>query len=133
MPPCSASINCRKSEGWYLWHSALNDVVRHAFSAAHVPSWLEPTGLLHSDGKRPDGVALAPWQSGRLLVWDATCLDTFATSYRALATGGAGMVAENTEDRKAEKYRCQNFGDPPFWGPHPYADIMIKGPPSPYK
>ena len=74
-------------------------------SAAHIPSRLEPTGLLRSDGKRPDGATLAPWSSGCLLVWDATCPDTFAISYRAQATSEAGRVAESAEDRKAEKYR----------------------------
>ena len=71
-------------------------------SAAHIPSRLEPTGLLRSDGKRPDGVTLAPWSSGCLLVWYATCPDTFAISYRAQATSEAGRVAESAEDRKAE-------------------------------
>ena len=47
----------------------------------------------------------APWSSGCLLVWDATCPDTFAISYRAQATSEAGRVAESAEDRKAEKYR----------------------------
>ena len=50
------------------------------------------------------GVTLAPWQSGRLLVWDATFPDTFATSYRTHDTQEAGKVAENAEDMKAEKY-----------------------------
>ena len=50
-------------------------------------------------------MTLAPWQAGRLLVWDATCPDTFATSYRTHATQEAGKVAENAEDRKTEKYR----------------------------
>ena len=86
-------------------HSALNDIVKRGLSAAHIPSRLEPTGLLRSDGKRPDGVTLAPWSSGCLLVWDATCPDTFAISYRAQATSESGRVAESAEDRKAEKYR----------------------------
>ena len=32
--------------------------------------------LARSDGKRPDGVTMLPWKSGRPLVWDATCSDT---------------------------------------------------------
>ena len=97
------SLSCKKSEGRHFRHSALN--VKRGLSAAHIPSRLEPTGLLRSDGKRPDGVTLAPWSSGCLLVWDATCPDTFAISYRAQATSEAGRVAESAEDRKAEKYR----------------------------
>ena len=65
------SLSCKKSEGRHFRHSALNDIVKRGLSAAHIPSRLEPTGLLRSDGKRPDGVTLAPWSSGCLLVWDA--------------------------------------------------------------
>ena len=43
---------------------------------------------------------------GQRLVWDATCLDTFAPSYCAQATQEAGKVAERAEERKVEKYRC---------------------------
>ena len=99
------SLSCKKSEGRHFRHSALNDIVKRGLSAAHIPSRLEPTGLLRSDGKRPDGVTLAPWSSGCLLVWDATCPDTFAISYRAQVTSESGRVAESAEDRKAEKYR----------------------------
>ena len=74
-------------------------------SSAHVPSRLEPTGLNRSDGKRPDGVTLAPWHSGCLLVWDATCPDTLAPSYRAHATQESGKVAASAEERKCEKYQ----------------------------
>ena len=80
------TLSCRRSEGRHQRHAALNDIFKRALSAAHIPSRLEPTGLLRADGKRPDGVTLTPWKSGRLLVWDATCPDTFAPSYRAHAT-----------------------------------------------
>ena len=70
------SLSCKKSVGRFQRHTALNDIMKYALSAAHVPSRLEPTGLLRSDGKRPDGVTLAPWKCGQLLVWDATCPDT---------------------------------------------------------
>ena len=57
-----------------------------------------------SDGRRPDRVTLTPWNSGHLLVWDATCPDTFNPSYRAQATQGPGKVAAAAEERKEEKY-----------------------------
>ena len=61
-------------------------------------------GACRSDGKRPDGVTLAPWKSGQLLDWDATCPDTLAPSYCAHTTQEAGKVAERAEERKVEKY-----------------------------
>ena len=49
------------------------------------------------------------WHPGRLhgclLVWDATCPDTFVTSYRTYTIQEAGKDAENAEDRKVEKYQ----------------------------
>ena len=88
-------------------------------SAAHVSSRLEPTGLLRSDGRRPDGATLAPWKSGCLLVWDVTCPDTFALSYRAHVTQEPGKVAATAEERKSEKYR----GLPPG---HMFSPIAIE-------
>ena len=49
---------------------------------------------------------MIPWKNGRLLVWDATCPDTFAPSYRCHATSTAGAVATLAEERKASKYSC---------------------------
>ncbi len=46
-----------------------------------------------------------PWKCGKLLVWDATCPDTFAPSYDSQATTAAGEVAAHTEERKILKYR----------------------------
>ncbi len=67
------ALSCRRSEGRHQRHSALNDLVKRALLSAHIAFRLEPSGLVRSDGKRPDGVTLAPWKSGRLLVWDSTC------------------------------------------------------------
>ena len=55
-------------------------------------------------GKRPDGATVMPWSHGQLLVWDATCPDTMAHSYRSLACSGAGKVAAAAEHRKLSKY-----------------------------
>ena len=59
--------------------------ILHRLAAINVPSTLEPIGLCRSDGKRPD---ITPWKSGQCLVWDFTCVDTFAAA----------------EARKKEKY-----------------------------
>ena len=47
---------------------------------------------------------IVPWKCSQLLIWDATCPDTFAASYRHHATRGAGKVAAVAEGLKAEKY-----------------------------
>ena len=44
------------------------------------------------------------WSSGKLLVWDATCPDTFAQSHRSLAVLVAGKVAAKAEEHKERKY-----------------------------
>ena len=71
------------------------------FSSAQIPTRLEPFSLDCSDGHHPDGVTIIPWKSGRLMVWDAICPDSFAPSYVASGTSAAGAVAE---DRKRTKY-----------------------------
>lgn len=96
------ALSCRRSEGRHQRHAALNDILKRALSSAHIPSRLEPVGLTRIDGKRPDGTTMAPWKSGRLLVWDATCPDTFAPSYRVHATQEPGKVAGVAEERKGK-------------------------------
>ena len=76
-------LSCQQSQGRFHCHTALNDIVHRSLAAAQVPSRLEPTGIVNSAGKRPDRVTLVPWKCGRLLVWDVTCLDTYAPSYVA--------------------------------------------------
>ncbi len=72
---------CRKSEGRHSRNASLNDIIKRSLSTAGISSRLEPPGLSCSDGQRPDGMTLVPWSSGHPLVWDATCPDTFASSY----------------------------------------------------
>ena len=76
-------LSCRRSAGRHARHSLLNDTIWRALNKAGVQSTKEPTGLLRSDGKRPDGVTLIPWARGRCLTWDVTVPDTFATSHIA--------------------------------------------------
>ena len=69
-----------------------------------MPARLEPSGLLCSDGKQPDGVSIIPWRSRKFLVWDTTCVDTLAPSYRSPAVHATGAVAAKAEALKEDKY-----------------------------
>ena len=69
-----------------------------------IPSHLDPSGLYRSDGKRPDGESVVPRTRGKILVWDATCVDTLESSHRVLAVREAGAVADDSEHRKGAKY-----------------------------
>jgi len=53
---------------------------------ADISALKEPSGLLRTDGKRPDGVTLLPWKEGN--VRDVTMSDTLAQSYVHEPPGG---------------------------------------------
>jgi len=61
-------------------------------------------GLLRSDGKRPDGLTLVPWQSRKPLTWDVTVTHTLAASYVSSTAREAGASAEMAATRKSSKY-----------------------------
>jgi len=58
------------------WHAAVKETVGHVLVSGGVPAVLEPVGVCHDDGKRPDGMSLIPWRQGLPLLWDFTCSDT---------------------------------------------------------
>ena len=68
------------------------------------PTIKEPPGLFRSDGKRPDGLTLIPWQAGRSLIWDA--IDTLSASYVRATAATAGASAEIAAERKGRKYNA---------------------------
>ncbi|XP_063631534.1 uncharacterized protein LOC134802767 [Cydia splendana] len=98
------ALSCGRCAGRFPRHHALNDLVRRALVSANVPCMLEPPGLSRSDGKRPDGLTLVPWQRGKCLLWDATCVSTFAASHIGRTVRAAGAAAEVAALRKREKY-----------------------------
>ncbi|KAI8425471.1 hypothetical protein MSG28_007216 [Choristoneura fumiferana] len=55
-----------------------------------------------NDGKRPDAKTLMPWEMGRPLVWDATCVDTLAPSH--LPSTANRAAADSAECLKRRKY-----------------------------
>ena len=98
------SFVCKKAPGKTSRHHALNDLIARAFSSAGLPVTKEPSGLLRSDGKRPDGLTLLPWSSGKALCWDVTVTCPLADSYINAAAREPGAAAELAALRKEEKY-----------------------------
>jgi len=73
---------------------------------ADIPALKEPSGLLRTDGKRPDGVTvtLLPWKQGKRVTWDVTVSDTLAESYVHKTSQTPGAAAEAAAERKTNKY-----------------------------
>ena len=65
---------------------------------------LEPPGLTRTDGKRPDGVTVLPFERGLPMAWDVTVVHTCAPSYLGVAVYEAGSVAAAAETKKETKY-----------------------------
>ena len=66
-----------------------------------MPSFINPRGLYRTDGKRPDGVTMIPWEMGKQLVRDVTVGDALAPS--RLNQGSLcnpGTTATEAEARK---------------------------------
>ena len=98
------ALACKRSAGRSSRHNYVNDVLWRAIMKAGVPATKEPLGLLRSDGKRPDGVTLIPWESGKCATWDVTVTDTLAASNVIHSSRAAGSAAECAAEKKNNKY-----------------------------
>jgi len=98
------SFVCRRAPGRSARHHALNDLIARSVASAGVPVTKEPNGLFRSDRKRPDGLTLVPWQSGKSLCWDVTVSCPLAESYVTEAAREAGAAAELAATRKEVRY-----------------------------
>ena len=56
------SLSCTKSSGRFSRHATLNSLIKQTLGSLDLPSMLEPRGLYRTDGKRPDGVIMIPWE-----------------------------------------------------------------------
>ena len=97
-------LSCRRSAGRLSRHATINDIILRALSTAQIPSTLEPAGCLRDDGKRPDGLTLVPWSHGKSLLWDFTCVDTFASCHINNTSSSTGAAARKREEDKKRKY-----------------------------
>lgn len=98
------ALSCSKSKGRIPRHAELNDIIKRALISSGFPAILEPCGISRSDGKRPDGMTLIPWNRGKSLLWDSTCVDTLAPSHLSLTSKIAGSAAESAVRIKRQKY-----------------------------
>ena len=135
--PCGANVDARglhglarkRSAGRSTRHQQLNDFIWRTLKRADIPSTKEPTGLLRGDGKRPDGLTLVPWQAGKCLTWDATVVDTLASSYVSVTATrvGGGRLAQIMEIRI--DYQHTHFrasGDQNAWA-HLFMRLVVLG------
>ena len=97
-------LSCRYNTGRLPRHAHLSDVVKRGLASAGVPSILEPVGLDRGDGRRPDGLTVFPFNEGRCLIWDATCVDTFSSSALIDSATEPGAAARAAEERKRRRY-----------------------------
>jgi len=67
---------------------------------ADIPALKETSGLLRTDGKRPDGFTLLSWKLGKGVTWDVTVSDTLAHSYVHETSQTPGAAAEAAAERK---------------------------------
>ena len=58
------SFVCKTLPSLITRNHTLNDIISYTFAFAKIPATKEPYGLFRSDGKRPDGLNLIPWQRG---------------------------------------------------------------------
>ena len=73
----------------------INDVIWRSIKRAKIPTHKQPTGLILSDGKRPDGATLIPWSRGKEMAWDVTVPDTYAASHLQSTALEAGSAAKH--------------------------------------
>ena len=66
---------------------------------------MEPEGLCKDKKNRPDGMTLVPWERGRSLAWDVSCVNTLADSNIKASLAAAGGAAAEMDRRKRDKYK----------------------------
>ncbi len=98
------NLSCNRDPGRLPRHTALNDVVYRALASAGVAAILEPRGLDRGDGRRPDGITIYPFRQGKMLAWDATCVNTFSSTHLIECAANAGAAASSAEARKRQRY-----------------------------
>ena len=107
------------SKGWYINDMTLYVAIDHEYNTVTHITWtmfLNQTSFYGNQSEILHCLLLAKYFHVKginasliaLLIWDATCPDTFASSYSPSATREAGAVAALAEERKTAKYAHLN-------------------------
>jgi len=110
--PCGKDVDawgqhdfvCKHPPGRTQCHHALNDVIARSFASVGIPISKEPPGIYCDSVKKPDGITLVPWHSGRAMAWDVTVATTLPDSYLPASCVTAAAAAEAAAPRKEVKY-----------------------------
>ena len=99
-------LSYTKNAGRFSRHATLNSLIKQTVGSLDLLSMLEPHGLYRTDGKRPDGVTMFPWEMGKQLVWDVTVVVALAPSRpNQVSFCNPGTSATEAEACKIEKNR----------------------------
>ncbi|XP_055332311.1 uncharacterized protein LOC129584218 [Paramacrobiotus metropolitanus] len=90
-------LRCKRSAGRLPRHDGISAKITRGLKSAGFPSRMEPKGLSVKDNKRPDVITLIPWNRGKPLAVDVTCVDTLAASYIDRTSVTVGAAAELAE------------------------------------
>jgi len=101
---CWHAFVCKHDSGRTQRHHALNDIVARLFASAGIPVSKEPSWVYRDSIKRPDGITLVPWQSGRVVAWDVTFATTLADFYLPASSALAASAAEAAATKEKAKY-----------------------------
>jgi len=98
------SFLCKRAPGRATRHHHLNELIARALWAASIPNTKEPQGLCRPDRKRPGGLTLVPWQSGKpLSLWRRQPIGELLW-FTALAAREPSSTAEMAASNKTAKY-----------------------------
>ena len=78
--------------------------MERTLESAKILCHVQPSGLFNSDGKSPDRASIVPLEGRKVLIWDATHLDTFVSSHLRLVVRELRAVVDDAEFRKAQTY-----------------------------
>ena len=100
------SYSLARSQERHSRHAVMNNIIHCSLVSAKISSHLAPFGPSRSDGRRPDGMSMVLWTSRKLLVWDASCSDSYmyapSNINNGVAITGAGAVAEKSAAAAAQ-------------------------------